>query len=173
MKYPLTMTRINRFCAYISGSIVIGVSGLAVMESVLRKFFASPTTWSLNFTSGIFIWACFLGGAWAFQELGHVSVDMVRDLVEKLSKTRDTALRMTRRVMSLIGYGISFIVVYVLLYGGWRLCVRAITLDQLAPYNFKFPLIISYSAIVVGTVLMLITVVLIILDLLKGGEKYL
>jgi TRAP-type C4-dicarboxylate transport system permease small subunit len=50
--------------------------------------------------------------------------------------------------------------------------MRAIQLNQMAPYNFKFPLIISYSAIVVGAVLQLLTILFIILDLFKGNDKY-
>ena len=168
--YPAFMTRLNRYTAYVSGGIVFAASILAVMESVMRNGFASPTTWSLNLTSGVFIWAAFLGSSWAFQELGHVCVDLVRDVVDNHSKSEN---RMPRRVMSLIGYGISFVVIVALLYGGWKLCVRSIDLGQLAPYNFHFPLIISYSAIVVGSVLMLLTIFFIIVDLAKGGEKYL
>jgi TRAP-type C4-dicarboxylate transport system permease small subunit len=164
------MTLIDKIGAYICGGIVLGASALAVMESILRKVFAAPTTWTLNLTSGIFIWAAFLGSSWAFQELGHVSIDLVRDFVERRAKGEK---RMPRRTMSLIGYVISFIVVAVFLYGGWLLCQRAISMNQLAPYNFKFPLIISYSAIVVGSVMMLVTLVFIILDLLAGGDKYL
>ena len=168
--YPMFMTRINRYTAYVSGGIVFAASCLAVMESIMRNGFASPTTWSLNLTSGIFIWAAFLGSSWAFQELGHVCVDLVRDVVDNRTKSEN---RMPRRIMSLIGYGISFVVVVVLLYGGWKLCERALTLGQLAPYNFKFPLIISYSAIVVGSVFMAMTVFFIIVDIVKGGDKYL
>jgi TRAP-type C4-dicarboxylate transport system permease small subunit len=164
------MTLIDRIGAYICGGIVLGASILAVTESILRKMFSAPTTWTLNLTSGIFIWAAFLGSSWAFQELGHVSIDLIRDYVDKRTKSEK---RMPRRIMSLIGYLISFIVVLVFLYGGWLLCQRAVNLNQFAPYNFKFPLIISYSAIVVGSVVMLFTLVFIILDLFAGGDKYL
>jgi TRAP-type C4-dicarboxylate transport system permease small subunit len=169
LRYPKFMTVIDKIGAYVCGGIVLGASILAVMESILRKVFSAPTTWTLNLTSGIFIWAAFLGSSWAFQELGHVSIDLLRDYVDKRAKGEK---RMPRRVMSLIGYAISFVVVTVFLYGGWLLCRRAINLNQLAPYNFKFPLIISYSAIVVGSVMMMLTLVFIILDLFAGGDKY-
>ena len=163
------MKRINEFGAYVCGGIVIGVSILAVMESILRKVFTSPTSWSLNLTMGIFIWAAYLGSSWAFQELGHVSVDLVRELIDKRTKGK---MRWPRRTLAIIGYVVSFCVISAFLYSGWRLCVRAITLNQLAPYNFRFPLIISYSAIVVGTVQMMATLIFIILDLFSGNDKY-
>ena len=170
MKYPKTMSWVNKVGAYICGGIVLGASALAVMESILRKVFASPTAWSLNLTMGIFIWAAFLGSSWAFQELGHVSVDMVRDMVDKRT---NSPKRMPRRIMSIIGYIPPLAVCAAFFYGGWKLCGRAIAFHSNAPYNFTFPYVISYSAIVVGSVLMFITVVFIILDLIAGGDKYL
>ena len=75
--------------------------------------------------------------------------------------------------MAIIGYIPPLIVNVAFFYGGWKLSARAIEYKSYAPYNFRFPYIISYSAIVVGAVLMFITVVFIILDLIKGGDKYL
>lgn len=170
MNYPKFLTKINRFCAYLSGSIVLGVSVLAVIESILRKFFASPTTWTLNLSQGIFIWATFLGSSWAFQELGHVSIDMVRDFMDKHTKGEK---RMPRRITAIFGYLVSALVVGVITYGGIRLSIRAITLNQMAPYNFKFPLIISYTAIIIGGILMFLTIIANIRDLIYGNDKYL
>jgi len=170
LKYPKTMAWVNKVGAYICGGLVLGASALAVMESLLRKVFGSPTAWSLNLTMGVFIWAAFLGSSWAFQELGHVSVDMVRDIVDKHTKGPK---RTPRRIMSIIGYVPPLAVCAAFFYGGWKLSARAIQFGSNAPYNFKFPYIISYSAIVVGAVLMFITVVFIILDLIAGGDKYL
>ena len=169
MSYPKLITNINKVCAYISGVIILGGSVLAVMESIMRKVFSSPTSWSFNLTQGVFIWAVFLGSSYAFQELGHVSVDMFRDIIDKHTKGKK---RIPRRTISIIGYLISAFVIVLFLNGGWKLCVRAGFTD-LATYNFRFPLIISYSAIVVGSVLMLVTLVFIILDLLSGNDKYL
>ena len=170
MKYPKVMTWVNRVCAYICGGVVLGASGLAVMESILRKIFRAPTPWSLNLTMGVFIWAAFLGSPWAFQELGHVSVDMVREMIDKRTKSPK---RMPRRIIAIIGYIPPLACCVAFFYGGWKLCARSIQFNSFAAYNFKFPLIISYSAIVAGAVLMGITIIFIILDLIAGGDKYL
>ncbi len=170
MRYPKFMVTVNKIGAYICGALVIGTSVLAVMESILRKVFASPTVWTLNLSTGIFIWAAFLGSAWAFQEHGHVTVDLFRSIADKYDKSGKHTLR---RVMAIFGYLVSFIVMIAFLYGGWKLCVKAITFNQMAPYAFQFPYIISYAAIPVGSVMMMVTLIFIILDILGGGEKYL
>ncbi len=169
MRYPKFMVTINKIGAYICGGIVLGGSALAVMESILRKVFESPTDWSLNLTSAIFVWASFLGSSWAFQEHGHVSVDLLRTAIDNHTKGEK---RMPRRVLSIIGYIISFIVIAAMLYGGCKLSIQAITLGEMAPYAFQFPLIISYAAIVVGSLQMMATLVFIILDLFAGGDKW-
>ena len=164
---------INKIGAYFCGGYTLTISALAVMESILRKVFASPTTWTLNLSTGLFTWAAFLGSAWAFQELGHVSVDLFRNLVDSKSKSPK---RTPRRVMAIIGYVISFIVMCAFLYGGWFVTKNSIKPDgtlQLATYAFKFPTLLSYLPIIIGSILMMATLVFIILDLIAGGDKYL
>jgi len=169
MKYPLLMRKINRMVARVSGAIIFLIAVFAVYEAITRYFFARPTSWTLNISSYIFIWAIFLGSAYAFQEHGHVAVDLLRDFVDKRTSPSHTA----RRVMSIGGYSISFIVVSVFLYGGWRLCIQGIALNELAPAVFYFPLIWVYPSIVIGSALMILTLVFIILDLFAGNEEYL
>jgi TRAP-type C4-dicarboxylate transport system permease small subunit len=169
MKYPKFMDRINMSTAIICGVIVFVFAALAVMESVLRKF-GSPTVWTLNLTQSIFIWAAFLGSSYAFQEFGHVSVDLLRDVVDKHTKKPG---RTPRRVMSIIGYICAAVVVLAFLYGGWLQTVSSIELNQMEPYVFRFPHVVSTLPVVIGSVQMLATLVFIILDLLNGGDKYL
>lgn len=169
MKYPKFMEKINMVGAILCGVIVFVFALLAVMESILRKF-GHPTVWTLNLTQSIFIWAAFLGSAWAFQEHGHVSVDLLRDVVDKRTKRKD---RLPRRLMAVLGYICAFIVVLVILYGGWLQTVNSITLNQMEPYVFKFPHVVSTLPVVIGSVQMLLTLVFIVLDLIAGGEKYL
>ncbi len=115
MRFPKWLASINKVCAYISGAIVFLGSALAVMESLLRKVFVSPTDWSLNLTQGVFIWAAFLGSSYAFQELGHVCVDMFRDIFDRHTKNPRRPLR---RTLAVIGYIISAFVVFFLTRGG-------------------------------------------------------
>ena len=170
MRFPKVMHYINLAGAFICGSIVLVASALAVVESLLRKVFLNPTSWSLNITQGVFIWAAFLGSSWAFQELGHVSVDSLRNAVDKRSKS---VKRWPRRVISIIGYLLSFAVIAFLLWGGYLRLLNDIQYNRLATYNIYFPMAISDAATVVGSVQMLFTLIFIILDLFSGNDKYL
>lgn len=170
MKYPKFMEKINVTGAIICGVVVFVFALLAVMESILRQFFNAPTVWTLNITQSVFIWAAFLGGAYAFQEHGHVAVDLFRDLVDKHTKGPK---RTPRRTMAVIGYIAAFIVVICILWGGWLETVKAIELNRMESYVFKFPHVISTLPVVIGSVQMLATLIFMILDLLAGGEKYL
>jgi len=155
--------------ARVAGGILFGIAALAVYEAIARYFFASPTSWTLNMSTYVFIWAIYLGSAYAFQEHGHVAVDLIRDFVDKRTKPSRTA----RRVMAIAGYCVSFFVVSLFLYSGWLLCVKGITYNQLAPAVFYYPLILVYPAIVLGSALMIVTLFFMLLDLFKGGEEFL
>jgi C4-dicarboxylate transporter DctQ subunit len=170
LRYPKFMEQINKAGAIICGVITFLAAFLAVMESILRQFFNSPTVWTLNITMSVFIWAAFLGSAYAFQEHGHVAVDLVRDVVDKHTKRED---RLARRIMAIIGYLCAIVFIFCILWGGWNATVRAIEINQMEPYVFKFPKVISTLPVVIGSVQMLATLIFMILDLFAGGEKYL
>lgn len=167
MKYPKFLEKINVFTGVVSGGLIICLGLLATMEGVLRGFFSRPTSWSLDLSQYILIWMIFLGTAYAFQEKGHVSVDLVKEWVGERFGT--TALR----VMNIIGYlmALTFIIVI-----GWcsiASFTAAIKYGKLTLGNFQIPIVYLYAAMVTGSVFMLITVVCIILDLISGGKKYL
>ena len=169
MQYPKFMKTLNKWLARFSGGVILGISILAVFEAISRQLFGMPTNWTLNMSCYIFLWAIFLGSSYAFQEHGHVAVDLLRDFIDK----KTSPSRMPRRVISIIGYVLAFIVISIFLYGGWKLCVKGIELNQLAPVTFHLPLIWIYPAIVVGCILMLLTLFFIILDLFSSSETYL
>ncbi len=170
MRYPKFMVKINGATAIMCGAVVFIFALLAVMESILRQFFNSPTVWTLNITQALFIWAAFLGSSWAFQEHGHVAVDLMRDLVDKHTKSPK---RIPRRVMAVFGYICAFIVMAVILYGGWIKTMSSAEVNEMHTFVFKFPVIASTIPIVIGSIQMLVTLIFMILDILAGGEKYL
>ena len=167
MKYPQFLEKINRFTGVVSGGLIICLGLLATMEGVLRGFFSQPTSWSLDLSQYILIWMVFLGTSYAFQEKGHVSVDLFKEWVGERFGTG------LLRVMNIIGYlmALTFIIVI-----GWcsvASFTTAIKYGKLTLGNFQIPIAYLYAAMVTGSVFMVITVVCIILDLIDGGKKYL
>jgi TRAP-type C4-dicarboxylate transport system permease small subunit len=156
MKYPKFMTLINQALGCVSGSLIISIGFLAVFEAIARGVFSRPTSWSLDISSYFLIWAVFLGSSYAYQEKGHVAVDILRDLVEKcLGKS-------PRRVMAFAGYIIVLLVIIVLFRAGVIITINAARLDQLTIANFQIPITALYVAIVIGSVSMATTVIFII-----------
>ncbi len=167
MKYPHFMKVINKWMARMSGIFIFAIGILAVFEAIMRTFMRAPTSWSLDISSYLLIWAIFLGAAYAYQEKGHVAVDLLREAVEKRWG------KAPRRVMAVIGYAIALAVIVVLLYAGVVLAQTAVSLGQLTYANAQMPAVILWTAVIVGSVMMLLTVVFIILDIFKKDDTYL
>ncbi|MDR1070002.1 MAG: TRAP transporter small permease [Gracilibacteraceae bacterium] len=168
MKYPKTWEKTVNALAVVSGCMVMLIAFLALFEAVARHLFRSPTSWSLNTSGYMLIWLLFLGTSYAFQEHGHVAVDMLRDVADKLDGTRRL-----RRAMAVVGYLISTIFVTVLGYGGVKLTQSAAAMNMKTTTTTPIPLWPLYAAIIAGCALMLVTLIFILLDLSGKGEKYL
>jgi C4-dicarboxylate transporter DctQ subunit len=166
MEYPRFMTVINNVCARIVGVFIIIMGLLVVMEAILRTFFKNPTSWSLDLCTYLLIWTFCVGSAYGFQEKGHVAVDMIVEIIGKKFGI------MARRSLALFAYVVSLIVVLVLFNAGLGLARRSIALNKLTFATFQIPEIFLDSAIVFGSALMAATIIFIMLDILKGGKRY-
>lgn len=170
MKYPKLWGKINKAIAAVAGVLALVIAFLSVYEAVARYVFNSPTSWSLNVCCYLLVWSIFLGSSYAFQEGSHVGVDMVKDWVDKKTKG---AKRIPRRIMSIAGYVITFIFLVVILYGAVGLTQKAMMYNQMTQATHPIPISVLYAGMMLGTVLMLITLIFIILDLLSGEDQYL
>ena len=170
MKYPEIWRKFIHWLAFLTGCIVLIIALFSVFEAVLRRFFNSPTSWTLNTSSYLLVWAVFLGSSYAFQEHGHVAVDMLRDAVDGISKS---ANRLPRRIMAVAGYLMSVVFIGMLLYGGYNITARAIRFHTQTTTTTPIPIVYLYTAIIAGSVVMLITLAFIILDLIAANDEYL
>ena len=167
VKYPRLLARINNFLGIFSGGLVLCIGLVAVYEALARTLFNSPTSWSLDVSRYVIIWAIFLGSSYSFQEKGHVGVDFVRDIISKhYGKTAVRAVTVT-------GYLVCLTVVGIFLYNGIEMCRTAIKLNSLTLANIQIPIVYLYSAIVIGSLCMMITILCIIASLLGGNDQYL
>jgi TRAP-type C4-dicarboxylate transport system permease small subunit len=167
VKYPLMLEKINRRLAFFAGAVILATGVLAVFESISRTFFNSPTVWSIDFSVYIFIWAIFLGSPFAYQENGHVAVDLIRDIVERRGG------KTPRRVMAVAGYVFAEVTIFVLLYAAVKMAKFALSSHQITIALIQIPVFFLDMAMIVGSIMMAVTLIFIILDLFVGGEKYL
>ncbi|MSQ72823.1 MAG: TRAP transporter small permease [Betaproteobacteria bacterium] len=84
-------------CAMLAVTILVALVACVALEVVMRYFFNSPTRWVVEFSEYALLWLAFLGGAWVLREEGHVSVEMVVELLS--SRTRE----MVHIATSLVG----------------------------------------------------------------------
>jgi TRAP-type C4-dicarboxylate transport system permease small subunit len=161
------MSKLNTALAVIAGAFVMVIALLAVMEGVLRSVFSSPTIWSVDISAYLLILAAFFGSSYAYQEQGHVAVDFMKGIVEKRGG------KLPRRVMSVIGYILSFAVVFAFLWTAGILGLKAIRFHSLTTNNVQIPLAVIYGVMALGSLVMIFTVIFIILDLFSDSEKYL
>lgn len=170
MRYPKIWGKINKAIAVAAGCLALLIACFSVYEAIVRYIFSSPTSWTLNVSCYILVWSIFLGSSYAFQEGSHVGVDMIKDWVDKKTKGEK---RIPRRTMSIIGYILTFVFLIVVLYGSVELIHKALMYHTLTMATNPIPAAWLYLGMIIGTILMLITLVLIILDLLSGNDKYL
>ena len=160
------VTKTNNFLAILSGIFVFIIGLLTVFESVMRSFLRKPTLWTSDVCSYLLIWVFFLGFSYSFQSKGQVSVDLLRDIVESRWGKKP------RRVMAVIGWIMSLVTVFILLRAGFLVCRNALRYNQLTPNLNQIPSVYLHSAIVVGSILTLITIVFIVIKVIKGDDTY-
>ena len=170
MKYPELWRKFINAISFLAGCMVLLIAALSVFEAVKRRFLGAPTSWTLNTSSYLLIWVVLIGSSYAFQEHGHVAVDMLRDIVDKASNRAD---RLPRRIMAVVGYIMSTVFISIILYGGFNLTARALRFNTVTTTTTPIPIVYLYSALIAGSTIMLITLIFIILDLFAKGDKYL
>ena len=166
MKYPAFLKKFNSALAAVSGTLMLAIAFLAVMESVLRTIFKSPTMWSVDISSYFLLCSIFLGCSYAYQEKGHVGVELFRDMIQRRWGTAP------RRAVAVIGYTMALIVVIVTLIAVKNLLLPALEVRQTTFANVTIPISFLYVIMIIGSALMAITVVFIILDLIAREDKY-
>ncbi len=159
--------KVNHVAAVIGGIIIFLISFLCAFETIARNVFSHPTSWTLDVSTYLLIWAFFLGTASAIQEKTHVSVDFIRNVISsKCGKSYGCFL-------AVAGYAFSLVYILVLLGTTLSFIKDALHLNKLTLAVIQIPVVYLYAGMLVGCVLMTAIVVFIIRDLLQKGEEYL
>jgi len=160
------MMKINRAFAIVSGILVSIIALLSALESILR-WFGSPTTWILDVSVYMLIWATFLGSSYTFQEGGHIAVDFVR---ESLGKRLGQGIH---RLLSVAAYLCTLIFLVILGWCSFGFFKMAVITGKLTFAYIQIPIAWLYLAMIIGSAAMILTIIFIIGDLISGSKKYL
>jgi len=139
----------------VKGSGILGaflfliVMGITTYEVLVRYLLNAPTTWSLELSVILTIWATFLGVAYTLQQGGHTQVDLI---VSRLSERSRRALKI-------------FIYFFILLFSiflTWASLVPAIEaylIKEVTQSYTRTPLVILMIPIPIGAILLIIEIV--------------
>ena len=173
MRYPRIWRKFISYTAYFSGGLACILGLMCTVEAILRYFFKSPTSWSLNVCQYLLGYLLFTGSAYAFQEHGHVAVDMVRDFADKHSRGGTEGKRIPRRILSIYGCAMSMFYTCALFYGVWNLFMRGLRLGMMTTEVPPIPQWVIHTPMLYGMAMMILTLLFMILDILSGGEEFL
>lgn len=166
MKYPVWLTKFNKVLGAISGVLMLAIAFLSVFESLARTVFKNPTNWSVDIATYCLVCAIFLGCSYAYQEKGHVGVELFKDMIEKRWG------KAPRRVLAFIGYLMALTVIIVTMIAVIRLMIPAMEINQTTFAYVTIPISFLYGVMIVGSVFMAITVIFVLLDILAKDDNY-
>jgi len=161
LRYPVHLEKANKFLAIVSGALIFAISVFAVIEVVMRNF-VRPTVWTNDISCYLLIWAIFMGSGYAFQEFGHVRVDLFLNILP----------RKVRKFVSALSYCVAIFFIVILSIYSYRyleVCYRMSRRTYAMIPILQWKLVI---AMVIGCGIMLVTLIFIVLDILSNGEKY-
>ena len=163
MSYPKWFEKLNRYLGEISGFLIFVIAILASFEVVMRNIFNDPTMFTSDVSYYLLIWSIFLTGGYAFQENTHVRVDLILNMMPTW----------LRKIVSAFSFIVSIFLCSILLVYGWKFMMQCYNMNRLTYAMLpvlQWKLVLS---IVIGCALMILTLLFIVLDIFKGGKKYL
>jgi len=142
------------WAAVVGGLLFVVITLIVFYEIVARYLFNSPTTWSIDVSIYLVIWATFLGAAYTLKEGGHIMVDvvLVKFSIRKVHIIRRTA------------YTLVLAFCLVLMWRGTLACIDAVRYGEVTLSAHRFPLWLPMAAIPVGSFLLSLQSVFKIID---------
>ena len=167
MKYPGFIKKLNNVCGFITGFIIFAIMLILIYETISRSIFRSPNTWSLPLTQYLILWGAFIGSGYAFQEKGHVGVGFIRDIIGKIFG------KAVKRFLAVVSYLCCVFYLVILVYQTTLAFGFAQRIGRLTPLAWQIPITWLYAGIILGSVLMIATLLFIVADLLAKNDHYL
>ena len=142
----------------LGGVCLLIVTFITFYEVFARYVIGKPTTWAMDYSIYLIIWATFVGSAYTLREGGHVCVEI---LVEKLPE----------RVRANLKSGIYLLVCLFCCILAWRglvSCLEAHRFGQVTLSYLRTPLYVPMSAIPLGGALLVLEILRELLDRFQG-----
>ena len=143
------VTRINLICASLAGLILLFITFTIFIDVFLRYFFNSPSVWITEVSSYLFLYVVFLGTSYALQADLHISVTFLSD---QFGKGLGYIVGLFRILLSALFSA-------VLLWQTSRMTWKAFSENWTTPTMLSVPYALIYVAMVIGSALLLITLI--------------
>jgi TRAP-type C4-dicarboxylate transport system permease small subunit len=147
--------------ALLAGVLIVAACLVICYEVAARYLLGAPTTWSIDISSYLMLWATFLGSAYTLREGGHVAVDL---LLRWLHAGQ-------RRALDLAIHAAIALFTALVVWQGAVACSEAYRFGEVTMSVLRFPLYLPLLAIPVGGSLLLLQAVLALVDGWRGTRE--
>ncbi|MCL4746630.1 MAG: TRAP transporter small permease [Burkholderiaceae bacterium] len=147
-------------CALLAGALIALACAVIFYEVAARYLFGAPTTWSIDVSSYLLLWATFLGSPYTLREGGHVAVDLLLQWLHGAN----------RRKIGLAIHALVASFVALVVWQGALACVEAYRFGEVTMSVARFPLYLPLLAIPVGGSVLLLQALMLLADDWRGGE---
>lgn len=155
------LKKINVFCAFVAGLVLLFITLSIFVDVVLRYFFSSPTIWVTEVSTYLFLYLIFLGTSYALQQGAHIRVTFLLDhLSQKL-----------KRIINVFTSLFSMIFTVVLLWQSSRMTWSAFSEHWTSPTMLNAPMAYIYVAMVIGSIMLLVSFFCRMVIEFRGGGK--
>lgn len=142
------MRRLARISAVIAGSMTLINALLICFEIAMRKF-GHPTSWAIDFTVYLTIWAVYLGIAYVESENAQIRMAILHDHLNPR----------LRRGIELLSSLIAAAFLVVLIWYSAKQAFHSFTVDRTTMTMLRVPVVYLEAAVPIGGVLILLQVV--------------
>lgn len=153
----MLLKKINRFLGILSGALVLITGFIMLFDVFSRYILGSPTVWAQNVSQYLILTAAFLGTSYALESGGHVNVEIIVDRVKPLPG----------KILMTVGFLIAICFVGGLLKSCWSYTVIAYQMEWDASGNLPIPSSLLYAIMVIGSAILLITLIASIIETWK------
>jgi len=145
-KLSKSLDAVENSFAFIGGILLVFNTLTVVMEVLFRYIFNISFVWVMEINEYILLYIPFLGAAWLLRINGHITVDLLSDILNlKLKKFFDIIIT-----------SIGVIVSAVLIIYGTLETIELLLLDRRSQTILEFPLVLVTCIIPLGSFVLLL-----------------